>query len=254
MGADVAASPHCPVAVGYQAWEARQSAWAVSRHRDPSRGPGPHSSGVLPALARLPVSPRAPRQGRSPGGSPRQIRNRGSGSRRLRAVAEARFRPRAGKLRPKPPPCLAVPGLASRVCRFAAPGPKPGPARRVWDRNPVRPGGGARTCVPLSAGQVRNRSLAPASWSRTRRSETLGALRSLPLPHPRQGKPAASAWRRLRQPPGPSLDRLAAWWGKKQCRSGCGWEGSRPLPVDRLGHVPRTVMKDDSLQAHFACG
>ena len=35
-----------------------------------SRGLGRRSSGVLPALARLSVSPLAPRQGRSPGGSP----------------------------------------------------------------------------------------------------------------------------------------------------------------------------------------
>ena len=46
MGAGVAASPHCPAAAGYQAWEARQSA---GRFRSRVRAGGSYlTSGVLP--------------------------------------------------------------------------------------------------------------------------------------------------------------------------------------------------------------
>ena len=70
MGADVAAGPHCPFAGGHQAWEARQSARAVSEPC-PDRGSGRRFPGFRSeAQASFGMSPLAPRQGRSPGGSP----------------------------------------------------------------------------------------------------------------------------------------------------------------------------------------
>jgi hypothetical protein len=93
------------------------------------------------------------------------------------------------------------PGFAG----FAAPGPKPGPARQRQSRSPGSAGGDAPTEVPLSAGQVLNPKVRcpacrfptcpKAAW------KPMGASRSMPLSHPPKGKPAASAWRRLRQPP-----------------------------------------------------
>jgi hypothetical protein len=51
-----------------------------------------------------------------------------------------------------------------------------------------------------------------------------------------KGKPAASAWRRLRQPPGLRFGGPSCLVGQKaRFRSGCV-RGFQPLPVDRLGH------------------
>jgi hypothetical protein len=171
MGAGVAASPHCPIAAGYQAWEARQSAGRF-RGSDPSRGLESRSSGVLPALARLSVSPRAPRQGRSPGGSP--LGRSGTvvpNSRRRRRRSRSSVPPPAGKPWPKPQPCLAGHGLASSSCRFAAPGPKPGPARQVRGRGPFLAGGSAATCVPQLPDRLKPKPV-PVLELRTRRSGT----------------------------------------------------------------------------------
>jgi hypothetical protein len=69
------------------------------------------------------------------------------------------------------------------------------------------------------------------------RLETDGRFRSRPLSHPLKGKPAASAWRRLRQPPCLSLPPVLPPEGDRPgFGSGCGWEGFPPLPGDRLGH------------------
>jgi hypothetical protein len=124
---------------------------------------------------------------------------------------------------------------------FAAPGPKPGPARQIRSRSSFSAGGGARTEVPLSAGLVLNPKVrCPAWWFPARPKaawKPMGALRSLPLSHPLKGKPAASAWRRLRQPPCLSLPPALPPEGDRPgFGSGCGWEGFPPLPGDRLGH------------------
>jgi hypothetical protein len=124
---------------------------------------------------------------------------------------------------------------------FAAPGPKPGPARQIRSRSSFSAGGDALTEIPLSAGLVLNPKVrCPAWWLPScpkAGSETVGALRSLPLSHPLKGKPAASAWRRLRQPPCLSLPPALPPEGDRLgFGSGCGWEGFPPLPGDRLGH------------------
>ena len=63
---------------------------------------------------------------------------------------------------------------------FAAPGPKPGPARSVRRRSAVPSGGGAETEVPLSAGLVLNPKVRCPSWwlpsCPKAGSETVGAF------------------------------------------------------------------------------
>lgn len=109
-------------------------------------------------------------------------------------------------------PWTCVLGLPLRSSRAETrscptlPGPKP-PLRRLAARRSEDPAFRRTGEGPKSV---------PASWPRTRRSETLGASRSLPLSLPLKDKPAASAWRRLRQPPGPSLNCLIAWWDKRR--------------------------------------
>ena len=104
-----------------------------------------------------------------------------------RDPAEARFR-------------LAVHGPKSWVRRFAAPGPKPGPARR-------------RSRSPSAGGSARPKSrfLPDRSWTEVRCPACRFPARRLLVPGGRftkpaafasaKGKPASSAWRRLRQPP-----------------------------------------------------
>jgi len=63
---------------------------------------------------------------------------------------------------------------------FAAPGPKPGPARQFRSRNLLLAGGGALTEVPLSAGLVLNPKVRCPAWVVSHvpegRMETVGAF------------------------------------------------------------------------------
>ena len=67
----------------------------------------------------------------------------------------------------------------------------------------------------------------------------LGAVRSLPLSHPLKGKPvlvriAAASSAAL---PSASARGFPSEDVPPSVRLGCGWEGSPPLPEDRLGHT-----------------
>jgi hypothetical protein len=138
------------------------------RGADLSRGLGRRSSGFLPELALLSVSPLAPRQGRSPGGSP--LGSSGTGVPDpavplfLRRSIGSAFRQDC--LWPKPLACLAVLGLASSVCRFAAPGPKPGPARQV---------GAEALLPPVAARRLASRFLPDRSLDRSPSSCLFGS-------------------------------------------------------------------------------
>lgn len=126
---------------------------------EPSRGLGPRSSGVLPALTRLSVSPRAPRQGRSPGGSPLGSSGTGVPVPAIEgAGAEARFHLRQENLWPKPQARLAGHGLAPWSAASQLPGQSPVLPDSEMSRSPFSAGGSAPTCVPLSAGQVPDRN------------------------------------------------------------------------------------------------
>ena len=209
--------------------------WAVSR-RPSSRGLGP-LPGVLPELALLSVSPRAPRQGRSPGGSPRPDR-RVPAPAVASSEAEARCRLRQ-EASAEPQPCLAVHGLVLgppvRSSRA-----KPGPARRLRGRNPFAAGGSAPTCVPLLPD--RRRAEAPRlSFDPEPESPKPGRFSKPAAFASAQGQArsfrlaaASSAALAFARPP-------HAWWDRRPLRSGCGWEGSPPLPVDRLGHGSEAV-------------
>jgi hypothetical protein len=251
MGADVAASPHCPVAVGYQAWEARQSA---GRFRGGRRAGGSDHFPRGPSGARAPFgfpagSPSGPKPWRFASADPEP---------ESRLPPSPAPKPKLGaasgrKLRPKPQPCLAVHGLASWVRRFAAPGPKPGPARRLRGRNPFTAGGSAPTCVPLLPDRHRaeaprlsfdpepegpkpGRFSKPAAFASAQ-----GQARSFRL------AAASSAALAFARPP-------HAWWDRRPLRSGRGWEGSPPLPVDRLGHGSEAVRESESRQGDSGCG
>ena len=124
---------------------------------------------------------------------------------------------------------------------FAAPGPKPGPARQVrsrssfpfrWRRLNRSPA--FRRAGPEPEGPV---SCLVVSRVPEGRLETVGALRSLPLSHPLKDKPAASAWTAASSAALPSLPPASPpEGGRPGFGSGCGWEGFPPLPGDRLGH------------------
>ncbi|MEA3029628.1 MAG: hypothetical protein QOG13_953 [Sphingomonadales bacterium] len=104
--------------------------------------------------SRFGVSPLAPRQGRSPDGSPLG----GFGTCvPLPATSDPRPKPWSRKWpdpRPKPWFRLTAMDRNPGSAGFAAPGPKPGPARQIRSRSSFLAGGGALTEVPLSAGQV----------------------------------------------------------------------------------------------------
>jgi hypothetical protein len=158
MGADVAASPHCPVRLDTK----------PGRRGSP---PGGFEAGVEPGarttILRGPSGARAPSG--FPAGSP-------SGPKPWRFAAG-----RSGTGVPAPATCgagaearcrLRQDGFGRSLCPawrsmdrspgsagFAAPGPKPGPARRFRDRSPFAAGGSAPTCVPLLPDRPRAEAL-----------------------------------------------------------------------------------------------
>jgi hypothetical protein len=232
---------------------ARRFARAVSRGGSQDRSPGFAASGVHPepkllrfprglpvraealAVRRLadsepkslfppwrflgpkPLVPRRAGSRAEAPGSAWQTMSRSSGSCRVRSSrAEARSCPTP----PEPKLLLSRWQRANRSSAFCrtSPGPKSG----------VLPAGSKRSENP---------------WPRMvphvpeGRLDPVGASRSLPLSHPLKGKPAASAWRRLRQPPCLSLPpALPPESDRPDFHLGCGWEGYPPLPEDRLGH------------------
>ena len=115
----------------------------------PSRGLGSRSHGVLRELALRPVSPLAPRQGRSPGGSPLGRSGTGVPIPAVTSLCRSIGRIRRVSMAEAWVSASTVHGLASLVCRFAAPGPKPSPARRSRNRSSASTGGSALTFVPL---------------------------------------------------------------------------------------------------------
>lgn len=143
------------------------------------------------------------------------------------------------------------------IAGFAAPEPKPGPARPCRSRSFSRAGGSARTEVPPSAGLVLDPKVrcpaCPVPPVR-RPLVPMGASRSLPLSHKLKGKPAASAWRRLRQPP--CLPLRSTIRPKADGRSRPGlWLGRLPSVAGRSSRPhPRSVTIVPAIQADSACG
>ena len=177
-------------------------------------------------------SPTGPKPWRFAAG---RSQNRGSGSRLRRAVAEARFRLRQDSFGRSLSPAWQSLDFRRRPAVSQLPG-EPGPARRGWNRNPFRSGGSAPTCVPLLPDRRRTEIRCLPFRSRTRGFDTLGALRSLPLTHPLKASPQLPHGGGFVSRPGLRFTASIAWWDKRRLGSGCGWEGFRPLPVDRLGH------------------
>ena len=204
MGADVAASPHCPVAAGYQAWEARQSA---GRFRGGGRAGGSDHFLRGPSGARAPFgfpagSPSGPKPWRF---AARQIRRTGvPGPAVSGSAAEARCRLRQESLGRSLSPAWQSRGLASAAAASQLPGLgpvlpdgaraetllPPVAARRLASRF-CRTGGGPKPVPAFSVADPKVRK--PGRFTKP---ATLASAK---------GKPAASAWRRLRQPPGPPL-------------------------------------------------
>ena len=236
MGAGVAASPHCPVAAEYQAWEARQSA---GRFRGMRSGPGAWtaSSGFLsePKLLQgFPAgSPTGPKPWRF---AARQFRNRGSVSRHRRAVAEARFRLRQDSFGRSLSPAWQPLDFRLRPAVSQLPGRNPVLPDAVGTEVPSAPVAARRLASRFLPDRRRTEIRCLPFRSRTRGFDTLGALRSLPLTHPLKASPQLPHGGGFVSRPGLRFTASIAWWDKRRLGSGCGWEGFRPLPVDRLGH------------------
>lgn len=166
-------------------------------------------------------------------------------------------RPAGSKAEALVPPGKSMGARPWVIAGFAAPEPKPGPARPCRSRSFSRAGGSALTEVPLSAGLVLNPKVrcpaCPVPPVR-RPLVPMGASRSLPLSHKLKGKPAASAWRRLRQPP--CLPLRSTIHPKAICRSRPGlWLGRRSPVAGRLSRPhPRSVTIVPAIQEESACG
>ena len=198
-------------------------------------------------------------------GSPRGAVSRAGPSRGLRhrfsgVLRRARAPLRLARWLPVRAEALAVRrsafpfGRSLPVSPFAAPGPKPGPARRSraeaqfhrWQRAGLRLAccrAGSRTCVRSPAFRLRfpkdpepGRLTMPAAFASAQ-----GQARSFRM------AAASSAAR-------PSLGEPPSGGTGTRFRSGCGWEGSRPSPVDRLGHGRKLSRPGESRQADSACG
>ncbi len=194
-----------------EALEVRRSA---VRNRSPSSCPSSRKTEALPSLQQAPVA-EAP-------GSAWQAMDRNPGS-----------------------------------CRFAAPAPE----------GPVLPdlSEAEAPSSPVAAREPKSRF--PPGWSWTRRSGVRpgarflpspkalpvpdGRFRNLPLSHPLKGKPAASAWRRLRQPP--CLRVVASSSGGTRRPGSLGLVAGRLSSVAGRSSRPRmkAVTKTDSHKADF---
>jgi hypothetical protein len=157
MGAGVAAGPHCPIAGGHQAWEARQSAW--------------DGFGTLPGPGALAPVPGVPSRSAGsvrgvPAGSPSgpkpwrfaawRIWNSRPASRLPVTAAEALVPEPAGSLAEAAGSAWQVhePKLWA-LAGFAAPGTRPGPARQsVRPKPPFCRWRCVNPEIPLSAGQA----------------------------------------------------------------------------------------------------
>ena len=205
MGAGVAAGPHCPSA---GTWPGRQGV----PHRAVSSD-GARTGGSRYRFLRGPFPAEA--GAGFPAGSP------------TRAEALAVRRSAVRNSRPSSPhrgPSAEalVPLMAGSSAEASVPPDGPWaetlgpPVSQLPGRSPVLPGnsGAEAPSFPVAAQGPKSRF--PPGWSWTRRSgvppedfpparrpagNLMGASRSLPLSHPLKGKPAASASRRLRQPP-----------------------------------------------------
>ena len=155
MGADIAAGPHCPC-TSDPAGKARHSRRAVSRNGTWTEVPAPPPPGVRPQPKLLQAFPAGSPSGPKPWRfAAWRIRNRSSSShpggsfgRNLRFRVRRDSKPKLLFRLTSPWTCVLGP------CRFAAPGPKPGPARQIRSRSSFLAGGSARTEVPPSAGLV----------------------------------------------------------------------------------------------------
>lgn len=217
MGADVAASPHCPLADGHQAWEARQSARAVSEEAVRA-GAWASLPGVRPApRGAFRFAPRAPRRGRSPERfAARQVRR----TFRFRPCRPRRLRAETLRRRGRQVPSAEASGLpgslSNRGCERPPCSQLPFPCGSGPARRSAKP---KLSLSPVAARRLASRFcrtgrktcvLGLPWWSPKARRlpETWALHEACRIPHPLKGKPATSAWRRLRQPPGPSLPRI----------------------------------------------
>ena len=141
---------------------------------------------------------------------------------------------------------------------FAAPGPKPGPARKIRSRSSFLPGGGAETEVPLSAGLVLNPKVrCPACWSPTCPKAALRPMGAFEAGRFRIRKGQARSFRLAAASSAalpfastcPAARRRPAWLRLRL------WLGRLSPVAGRSSRPPRkAVMKSDSVQAQSACG
>ncbi len=183
MGADVAAGPHCPFAV---VTEPGRQGFPRGRFRDRAEpGVRTPSSGVLQRpkpWAGFPAgSPSGPKPWRF---AAWQIWNSRPASRHRAALTEVRVRLRQDP-RPKPRFCLTGHGPKSWVPPVRSSRAEARSCPTALSRSSGSAGGGALTCVPLSAGQVLDRSPLPAC--------PVPPARRLLVPGGRFTKPAAFA-------------------------------------------------------------
>lgn len=248
MGADVAASPHCPAADGHQAWEARQSALGCFESRSEpgarTRPPGSfRRRGAFGFPRWLPVRAEALAVRRWRIGNPKVPVSR-LGFTRSRSPG-FRFGGSLGRsLGSARQPETEVP-----ACRFAAPGPKPGPARRKSAEAPFH----RWQCAdrsPASAGQGKGRSpRSRLSGSRTGVRKTDGRFTKPAAFASAKGQARSFRMAAASSAARPSLPRTLLPGGTAgPFGSGCGLEVDQPLPVNRLGHELKLSRATDSHQ------
>lgn len=214
MGAGVAASPHCPFA-STLAWEARASCQGRFRETIGQNRGFRHRSLRGPSEACAPSgfpagSPSGPKPWRF---AARQIRNSRPCSRsRPIPKAEASVSSGGGILGRSLGSAWQIHGPKSWVSAGSQlPGRSPVLPDCDWPGQ--SPPVAARRSKPRFCRTVHELSPVAASVSEPKLGNLVGASRNLPLSHPLKGKPAASAWRRLRQPPCLRF-RPRVWWDK----------------------------------------
>ena len=246
MGADVAASPHCPRRGGHQAWEARQSARGGFE-----AGPGPKPETVFRSPSRRSRAGRCPRRLSDGAEAPTD--------RLWRMVSPLRRSPGRNPDPASAGPLAEASGPPGEPATEAAcpPAQLPGrnpvlPDRSERPKPPVPTGGSPETCVPFPPGFPRTGALVPPAGSEPEGSESWALDEACHFRLSQRTSPQL--------PPGggfvsrPAFVRSALVLADfPRPRSGCGPQSSdrcrsssRPRPVN--------VIQSDSHQAESACG
>ena len=234
---------------------------AMRKLRDVSRddqartgGSGAYPSGVRSRLAPRSGSPRAPRQGRSPGGSPL-----GRSVTRVPVPApdgaESRSLGSVWWQDPRPKPRFRLWQSMDRdpgSCRVRSSRAEAQSCPTIWPGQSA--GGSAPTFVPLLPDRFGLASSPACRFFQTGVRRTVGRFSKPAAFASAKGQARSFRLAAASSAAPPSRRFLVPGGARGPFRSGRGWEGDQPFPAFRLGHDRKLSRESESRQADSDCG